>query len=96
MDMVQANNYDLILMDVQMPEMNGYDATRAIRSLLGPEISGPNKSRTPIIAMTANVLKEEVERCKEAGMDGYVPKPFKQQELMDAIGTAMNKALRTT
>jgi CheY-like chemotaxis protein/anti-sigma regulatory factor (Ser/Thr protein kinase) len=95
-EMVQTNDYDMILMDVQMPEMNGYDATRAIRALLGPEISGPNKSRTPIIAMTANVLKEEVERCKEAGMDGYVPKPFKQQELMDAIGTAMNKALRTT
>jgi CheY-like chemotaxis protein len=86
--MVQANDYDVILMDVQMPEMNGYDATKAIRALAG------DKSRIPIIAMTANVMKEEVERCKEAGMDGYVPKPFKREELMNAIGISLNKAPR--
>ncbi|MBK9416858.1 MAG: response regulator [Flavobacteriales bacterium] len=84
----QANDYDVILMDVQMPEMNGYDATKAIRALAGA------KSRIPIIAMTANVMKEEVERCKEAGMNGYVPKPFKREELMNAIGISLNKAPR--
>ncbi|MBK9514003.1 MAG: response regulator [Flavobacteriales bacterium] len=52
-EMLQTNDYHLVLMDVQMPEMNGHDATRAIRALVGP------KSRIPIIAMTANVLKEE-------------------------------------
>jgi len=68
--------------------MNGYDATKAIRALAG------DKSRIPIIAMTANVMKEEVERCKEAGMNGYVPKPFKREELMNAIGISLNKAPR--
>ncbi len=84
MAMVQMNRYDVILMDVQMPEMNGYDATKAIRALEG------DKSRIPIVAMTANVLKEEVERCKEAGMDGYVPKPFKREKLMGALEHAIN------
>ncbi|MBK8340581.1 MAG: response regulator [Flavobacteriales bacterium] len=83
MEMVQMNRYDVILMDVQMPEMNGYDATKAIRALDG------DKSRIPIIAMTANVLKEEVDRCNEAGMDGYVPKPFKREELMGALTAAL-------
>ncbi|HOY28264.1 MAG TPA: ATP-binding protein [Flavobacteriales bacterium] len=85
-EMVQANNYDLILMDVQMPVMDGYDATRAIRALLGPENSGPNKSRIPILAMTANVMKAEVDKCMEAGMDGFIPKPFRREELVEAIG----------
>jgi len=70
-------------MDVQMPEMNGYDATRAIRALHG------TKSRIPIIAMTANVMKEEVERCTDAGMNGFVPKPFKREDLLTAIHLAM-------
>jgi len=82
-EMVQAHHYDVILMDVQMPEMNGYEATKAIRALAG------DKSRIPIIAMTANVLKDEVERCKEAGMDGFVPKPFKREELMGALTAAL-------
>ena len=82
-ELATANSYDLILMDVQMPEMNGYDATRTIRALPG------GKSRTPIIAMTANVMKAEVERCTEAGMNGFVPKPFKREELMNAIRSVL-------
>lgn len=81
--MARANPYDVILMDVQMPVMNGYDATRAIRALPGP------KGRTPILAMTANVMKEEVARTREAGMDGFVPKPFKREELMNALRQAL-------
>ncbi|MDX9749708.1 MAG: ATP-binding protein [Flavobacteriales bacterium] len=77
--MAETSDYDVILMDVQMPEMNGYDATRAIRAW------GGAKARVPILAMTANVLKEEVDRCREAGMDGFVPKPFKREELMNAL-----------
>ncbi len=83
--MVQAREYDLILMDVQMPEMNGYDATKAIRAL------GGDKSRTPILAMTANVMRDEVERCTEAGMVGFVPKPFTREELMEAIKKALGR-----
>ncbi len=78
-EMAAAKSYDVILMDVQMPEMNGYDATRAIRALPG------DQSRTPIIAMTANVIQEEVERCLKAGMDGFVPKPFKRADLLAKI-----------
>ena len=79
LEMLQVNNYDLILMDVQMPVMDGYEATRAIRAL-------PNgKSHLPILAMTANVMQAEVQQCLDAGMDGFVPKPFTQEELVEAM-----------
>ena len=76
---VQSGCYDIILMDVQMPVMNGYEATQKIRSLMN------GKSSTPIIAMTANVMKEEVERCYEAGMDDFIGKPFDTDELLNKI-----------
>ena len=76
---VRETDYDLVLMDIQMPEMNGFQATEAIRALEG------NKGRTPIIAMTANVLESEVERSVQAGMDAFVPKPFRRKELLDKI-----------
>ena len=79
LELLQANHYDLVLMDVQMPVMDGYEATRLIRALPGM------KSRIPILAMTANVMKTEVQQCFDAGMNGFVPKPFKQEELVEAI-----------
>jgi signal transduction histidine kinase/CheY-like chemotaxis protein len=79
LDMVQAAHYDLVLMDVQMPVMDGYEATRAIRALPG------EMAKVPIIAMTANVMRAEVERCKQEGMDGFIPKPFKMEQLKEAI-----------
>ncbi|MCO5274317.1 MAG: ATP-binding protein [Flavobacteriales bacterium] len=82
-EMAQDKLYDVILMDVQMPEMNGYDATRAIRALPGA------KGRVPILAMTANVMQEELERTRAAGMDGFVPKPFKREELMGALRSVL-------
>ncbi|MBS1548012.1 MAG: response regulator [Bacteroidetes bacterium] len=63
--------------------MDGYAATRAIRSMEGAT------ARIPIVAMTANVLESEVQQCLDAGMDAFVPKPFKQEELAEAIGKAM-------
>jgi signal transduction histidine kinase/CheY-like chemotaxis protein/ligand-binding sensor domain-containing protein len=80
LDMLHAKDYDLVLMDVQMPVMDGYEATRRIRAL------GNEKARTPILAMTANVMQAEVQQCMDAGMDGFIPKPFKQEELVAAIG----------
>jgi signal transduction histidine kinase/ligand-binding sensor domain-containing protein/CheY-like chemotaxis protein len=74
--LIAENNYDIVLMDVQMPVMNGLDATRAIRKLPVP------KNQARIIAMTASAMKTEVERCFAAGMDDFVAKPFNTVELL--------------
>jgi len=74
-------NYDLVLMDCQMPEMDGYDATRTIRN---PSSSVRNHG-IPIIAMTANAMKGDREKCLEAGMDDYVSKPINSGDLSAAI-----------
>jgi signal transduction histidine kinase/DNA-binding response OmpR family regulator len=79
-DMVKANNYHLVLMDAQMPEMDGLDATRTIRKLPDPE-----KSKMPIIALTASVHKADIDKCLNSGMNAFVPKPFTREELLGAI-----------
>ena len=71
--------YDLIFMDIQMPEMDGYEATRILR-----ELENRGKS-IPIIAMTANVFKEDVERCLQAGMNDHVKKPIDYEEMINII-----------
>ena len=76
---ISHGDFDIILMDVQMPVMNGYEATHAIRNLSN------GKAKTPIIAMTANVMKEEVERCYEAGMDDFIGKPFDTEVLLSKL-----------
>ncbi|WP_067145761.1 tetratricopeptide repeat-containing hybrid sensor histidine kinase/response regulator [Pseudotamlana agarivorans] len=76
---VKSNAYDVILMDVQMPKMNGYEATKTIRAF------NDDKSNTPIIAMTANVLKEEVDKCYKVGMNDFIGKPFDTTELLHKI-----------
>jgi signal transduction histidine kinase/CheY-like chemotaxis protein len=72
-DAVSGGSYDLILMDCQMPLMDGYEATRAIRGL--------ETSRTPIVALTANAMPGSSEKCLEAGMDDYLAKPFTLSQL---------------
>ena len=74
------NEYELILMDVQMPRMNGYEATRAIRSL-----GDPSKSNIPIIAMTANAFEEDKKNALMAGMDGHLAKPIDDQKLVQML-----------
>ncbi|MEH3145463.1 MAG: ATP-binding protein [Methylobacterium frigidaeris] len=76
---VQARAYDLVLMDVQMPGMDGITATEIVRALPEPARS------VPIVAMTANVLPAQIEAFRAAGMNGHVGKPFKRQELAAAI-----------
>ena len=71
------NRYDLILMDIQMPEWNGYEVTQYIRNSL--------KLRLPIIAMTAQAMPGERERCLNAGMTEYVSKPINEEELFNRI-----------
>lgn len=85
-DKLKKNNFDLILMDIQMPEMDGYDATKYIRE----KLTSP-KSETPIIAMTAHALAGEAEKCIKAGMDDYISKPFDTQALYLKIDAALKK-----
>lgn len=80
MKKMPAGTYDLILMDVQMPIMNGYQATRAIRAL-----DDPAKAATPIVAMTANAFDEDRKEAMESGMNGYVPKPIDIGRLMNTL-----------
>jgi len=77
-DAVGARTYDVVLMDIQMPEMDGFAATEAIRAL-------PAGRTLPIIALTAHALSGERERCLERGMTGYVAKPFKAHDLFGAV-----------
>jgi len=79
-DAVKRELFDLVLMDVQMPVLNGYEATAAIRKL-----EQMSDRHIPIIAMTAEAMKGDRELCLDAGMDGYVSKPIDQQALFDAI-----------
>jgi signal transduction histidine kinase/DNA-binding response OmpR family regulator len=76
----EKNRFDLVLMDIQMPEMDGFEATAAIRAL--EQLSGEH---VPIIAMTAHALKGDKERCLAAGMDGYVSKPIHPRDLFSTI-----------
>jgi CheY-like chemotaxis protein len=79
LEMVKQKQYDVVLMDIQMPIMNGILATKNIRQLEG-EIS-----KIPIVAMTAHSLYGEMQNCYNAGMTGYVSKPFKPENLFTAI-----------
>ena len=83
LDMLQKSEpgyYQLVLMDVQMPEMDGYEATRQIRRLENTQLS-----RIPILAMTANAFEEDKQEALEAGMNGYIAKPINIKELFAAL-----------
>ena len=76
---IEKNNYDIILMDIQMPEMDGIELTQYIRTNFGP------KSKVPIIALTAHATLLEEQRCLESGMNDYLSKPFDFNELIEKI-----------
>jgi signal transduction histidine kinase/AmiR/NasT family two-component response regulator len=82
LEALAAKPYDVILMDCQMPEMDGYEATREIRKL------GAGRPRPQIIAMTASAMQGDCERCLEAGMDDYLTKPMRNEELRAALERA--------
>jgi CheY-like chemotaxis protein len=74
------DHFDVVLMDVQMPEMDGFEATAAIRDK--EKLTG---AHIPVIAMTAHALKGDRERCLSAGMDGYISKPIRTDEMYATI-----------
>jgi CheY-like chemotaxis protein len=76
---ITQQHFDIVLMDCQMPVMDGFEATRAIRAL--EAAPGWKRARVPIIAITANALKGDDIRCFDAGMDDYLPKPLKPDEI---------------
>ncbi len=77
-EMLRKSPYQLVLMDMMMPVMNGFDATRAIRA-------DPKLAHLPIIALTANALKDEDNKCRAAGCDHYIAKPYSKDQVLSAI-----------
>jgi two-component system, sensor histidine kinase and response regulator len=84
LDKLKKQSFDLVLMDAQMPVMDGFEATAAIRRL-----EEATRARTPIIAMTAHAMVGDRQRCLQAGMDGYIAKPVHPHELFETIETVL-------
>ena len=85
--LLQEHDPQVILMDINMPEMDGYAATRAIRGMAG------SQRNIPIIALTADAMKEDIERCMEAGMNDFISKPFRLDEIRQALRQHMSISL---
>ncbi|MEJ5369229.1 MAG: two-component regulator propeller domain-containing protein [Bryobacteraceae bacterium] len=88
-ELAGREHFDVILMDVQMPEMDGLEATRQIRAL-----ERAVGRHSPILALTANAMRGDEEICLEAGMDGYIPKPFEAEKLLRAVDEAAGRSSR--
>ena len=87
LEMLNQERYDLIFMDCQMPVLDGYQATRRIRETEQREAS----TRIPIVAMTAHAMAGDRDQCLRAGMDDYVSKPFKTEELKSILERWLNQ-----
>lgn len=88
-DILKQEDFDVVLMDVQMPVMDGYEATRNIRQYFPAP-----KNAIPIIALTASVIKSDLDKCRTAGMDDYVPKPFKATQLFTTIAKVTGRTIK--
>ncbi|HEY7118296.1 MAG TPA: response regulator [Tepidisphaeraceae bacterium] len=91
-DAVLRSPFDLVLMDCQMPEMDGFEAARLIREHETTNRLPGRTTRLPIIALTANALKEDRERCLEAGMDDYLSKPLQPERLLALIASFLSRS----
>jgi CheY-like chemotaxis protein len=83
--------YDMIFMDVQMPEMDGYEATRLIRAM-----DNPRAKKIPIVAMTANVFREDIEKCIAAGMNGHIGKPIDVEDMLSVLRKYLRPGRRSS
>ena len=82
----QPGDYDAVLMDIQMPEMDGYEATKAIRALDDPQLA-----RIPIVAMTADAFSEDVKAARDAGMDGHIAKPIDVPTMLSTLADVLRR-----
>ncbi len=89
LEKLNQNDFDLVLMDVQMPVMDGYEATRNIR-----EKFATPKNQIPVIALTSSVIRRDLDKCRQAGMTDYIPKPFKTSQLISAIAKATGREIK--
>lgn len=89
---LRKDNFDIILMDIQMPEMDGLEATKFIRA----DKSGDFNSKIPIVAVTAYAFAEDRERCKNAGMNDFIPKPINYEKLQSVLETIVRKKYKST
>lgn len=87
LEKLKKQNFDIVLMDIQLPEMDGYEATRQIRNTLPSP-----KNNIPIMAMTAHAMSGEEEKCRAVGMNGYISKPFDQKVLYSRIVSIINES----
>ncbi|HQQ94832.1 MAG TPA: ATP-binding protein [Bacteroidia bacterium] len=90
-ELLGSTHFDVVLMDVQMPVMNGYEASAYIRSKLKPPVCN-----IPIIALTASVMRSEIDKCLQAGMNAYIPKPFKTHQLISGIAQTLHLEILKT
>ena len=84
LDRLEKGSYRLVLMDMMMPVMNGYDATKAIRA-------NPKFQQVAVIALTANAMKGEDEKCRQIGCDDYIAKPYSKDQILSAIERLIGK-----
>ncbi len=86
---LDKSKFKLVLMDMMMPIMNGYDATKAIRA-------NPKTKDLPVIALTANAMKGEDEKCRAAGCSDFLAKPYSKDQILNAISTLIRKSEQST